>query len=253
MSKKTIRQLAVLSVLVGFLSACTNHYTATKASAVQYEMSDALPADSSIIKYYLPYKAKMEAEMHRIIGQADVALTGGKQPETLLGNFFSAAVLDQGLKLDPSIQFTFATKGGLRNALPKGNITIGNVFELMPFENELVLLKLSGSDTQKLMDFIAQSSGQPEVGVTMKIKSGKPHEVSIAGKPFDINKNYSVLTYDYLANSGGDLAFLGNALETKVLGLKLRDALIQYIEQETKKGNKITAKLDGRITSDENE
>ncbi len=239
-------------LIFGGIGACTKHYAVTKRDTSQYEMSEAIPADSAVIKFYLPYKEKMGAEMNRVIGHSDLAITGGKQPETLLGNFFSDAILNQGLEYDKDIQFTFATKGGLRNALPKGDITIGNIFELMPFENELVILKLTGADTKKLLDFIAQSNGQPQVGITMNIADGKPQNVKIAGEPFDVNQHYTLLTYDYLANSGGELAFLANALNVKIIGLKLRDALIHYVEQETKKGHQITAKLDGRITSDEN-
>lgn len=227
--------------------ACNHQYQASKGSYKEYGMSSEIGEDSSIIKYYLPYKQKMQAEMSTVIGKSDVNISGGREPETLLGNFFSDAILAQGLKLDPAIQFTFATKGGLRNDLPKGDITVNDIFELMPFENELMSLTLKGTDVQKLIDFIAKSSGQPVAGLRLKIRDGKAFDVEIGGKPFDPTLTYTMLTYDYLANSGGDLGFLGNATEKKTLGKKLRDSILDQIKETTAKGEIITAKLDGRI------
>ena len=233
--------------LLAGLAACNHRYQVKRGDYKEYGISSEIGEDSSIVRYYLPYKQKMQAEMSTVIGKSDVVISGGRDPETLLGNFFSDAVLAQGLKLDPSIQFTFATKGGLRNDLPKGDITINDIFELMPFENELMSLKLSGTDVQKLIDFIAKSDGQPVAGLTMKIVNNKAYDVKIGGKPFDPASTYNLLTYDYLANGGGDLAFLGNAIEKKTLGKKLRDSLLDQIKEATAKGETITAKLDGRI------
>lgn len=245
--KHSFLHAGVSVVILAGITACNRQYQATKGDYKEYGISSEIGEDSSIVKYYLPYKQKMQAEMSTVIGKSDVAISGGRNPETLLGNFFSDAILAQGLKLDPSIQFTFATKGGLRNDLPKGDITINDIFELMPFENELMLLRLKGTDVQKLIDFIAQSDGQPVAGLTMKIQNNKAYDVKIDGKPFDVALTYNMLTYDYLANSGGELAFLGNAVEKKTLGKKLRDSLLDQIKETTAKGETITAKLDGRI------
>lgn len=185
--------------------------------------------------------------MNRVIGQTDQELTKTSDPETLIGDFFSDAILAEGLKKDPTIQFTLSTKGGLRTSFPKGNITVSNVFELMPFENELVVLKLSGASVQKVIDFIVKSNGQPVAGIRMNIKDKKASDVMIAGKPFDINQSYNLLTYDYLANGAEGLEFLSEATERKNIDKKVRDALIDYINGLTSAGKTINTQLDGRI------
>lgn len=230
---------------------CRSHYGLTSANRDKYVINDQLPVDSAIVQKYMPYKQQVEAQMSSVIGQSARELTKpDNQPETLLANFFSDAVLSEGKKIDPSIQFTVpSTKGGLRTSLPAGDIRLSNIFELMPFENEMVVLKVKGSDVEQLLNFIAQTGGQPVAGIRMKIVSQKPVEVLIDGQPFDKEKTYTILTSDYLAGGGDNTLGMKNPLEKKVLGLKLRDALINYIKTSTASGKIIDAQLDGRITN----
>ncbi len=61
----------------------------------------------------------------------------------------------------------------------------------------------------------------------MKIVNQKPVDVMINGKPFDLAKNYYVLTSDYISGGGDGISSFKNPVSRKVLGLKVRDALIQ--------------------------
>jgi 2',3'-cyclic-nucleotide 2'-phosphodiesterase (5'-nucleotidase family) len=248
LSFKNHRQV-VLNLILGsiLLSSCNRHFTVSSNQYKQYVIDPSVGQDSSLIRYYLPYKKQMEAEMSRVIGRTEQQLTKTSEPETLMGNFFSDAILAEGLKKDPTIQFTLSTKGGLRTSFPKGNITVENVFELMPFENELVVLKMSGASVQKIIDFIVKSDGQPIAGITMKIKDKTASDILIAGKPFDSSQTYNVLTYDYLANGAEGLEFLSEAIERKNIDKKVRDAIIDYINDLTSAGKTINTQLDGRI------
>lgn len=241
---------AVLLTGLGLLASCQKHLTVTKSEYKQYGIDQQVGADSAIIRYYQPFKDKMQAEMSRVVGRTEVALTKPSEPETLLGNFFADAMLREGLKKDPSIQFVLATKGGLRTTFPKGNITVSHVFELMPFENELVVLKLSGENVQQVIDFIARKDGEPVAGIRMKLRDGKAYDVTIGGAPFDIQKTYNLLTYDYLADGGDDLECLRHPLERREINQRVREALFENISDLTRQGKNITAQLDGRIVSD---
>jgi 2',3'-cyclic-nucleotide 2'-phosphodiesterase (5'-nucleotidase family) len=237
----------IFSIVLLSATSCHRHLTVSKSDYKQYSMDTQLTADSSVVKYYLPYKEKMQAEMSKVIGQTEQELTKPATPETLMGNFFSDAMLTEGLKKDPTIQFTLSTKGGLRTTFPKGNITVSNVFELMPFENEMVVLKLTGQNVQQVIDFIVKKDGEPVSGIRMKIKDHKAYDVTIGGQPFDINKTYNLLTYDYLADGGDDLECLRNPIERKEINQKVREAILENIQDLTSKGKKINAQLDERI------
>ncbi len=243
-----LKYLILFLAGINFVS-CKSHYQLVKANRTEYSISNQLNADSAILKDYQPYKQQLDAQMNAVIGRSTQELTKSNEPESLLGNFFSDAVLVEAKKIDPNIDFTMpSTKGGLRNILPKGDIRLTNVFELMPFENELVVLKLNGTDTQSFLTAIAASGGQPEAGLKMQIINKKPENVLIAGKPFDPNKSYTILTSDYVADGGDHINGLQNPQEKKVLGLKIRDALINYIKTQTAEGKPVNAELDGRIT-----
>lgn len=245
-------RIIALRVLSFFLFSCSSNYKLVNAKRALYPISSAVATDSTVIKTYLPYKLKMDSQMNAVIGYSDIALTktsvGG---ESLLGNFFSDAALNEARKTYPEIDFAIpSTNGGLRNELPMGAITLANVFELMPFENELLVFELNGEAVQSLINMIAKSKGQPVSGIAIKIKDRKPADVLINGKPFDPSRNYQVLTSDYIAGGGDDVNSFKKPVKSTIVGLKVRDALIQYIKQQQAAGKKISSKLDRRITND---
>jgi 2',3'-cyclic-nucleotide 2'-phosphodiesterase (5'-nucleotidase family) len=242
--------LVVLAASLVF--SCSSGYKLVKANRAEYAINKELTADSTIIKAYLPYKKQLDEEMNQILGYSEQPLVKNNDlPENLLSNFFSDAVLRQALKIDPAIDFTIpSTKGGIRVDLPKGEIRLSNIFELMPFENELVAFTLKGTDVQELLNFIAASGGQPVAGIQMKIIDKKPADVRINGRPFDVNKTYRVLTSDYVAGGGDNTKGFKDPLDKKVLGLKVRDALISDVKDSQATGKTINPKLDGRITKD---
>lgn len=238
---------SVILPLVIALSSCSSHLALTGNSKQEYRMDATLPDDPNIVKEYLPYKQRLDSSMNVVIGTTDKALTKEYDaPETLLGDFFCEALMQQAGKLGTAADFCLATKGGLRADLPKGAITVGKIYELMPFENELVTVSLKGTDVRKILDFIAHSGGQPEAGIRMIIRSGKPTDVLIQGRPFEENRNYTLLTYDYLAAGAEHLDFLRD-LPRQVLHKKVRDALLDYIRDQTAAGKQINTQTDGRI------
>jgi 2',3'-cyclic-nucleotide 2'-phosphodiesterase (5'-nucleotidase family) len=232
--------------------SCSTNYKVVKSNRTDYHIANDLAADSSVIRKYLPYKLKMDSQMNAILGYSAVKLSKKSQSgESLLGNFFADAALYEARKIDPTIDFAIpSTNGGLRNDLPLGAITLANVFELMPFENEMVVFRLSGAEVRSLIDFIAKSGGQPVSGITIKIKDRKAAGVMIQGKAFDSTRSYRVMTSDYIAGGGDDLNSFKTATDSKILGLKVRDALIMYIKEKQAAGEKINTTLDKRISND---
>ncbi|TDQ11663.1 5'-nucleotidase C-terminal domain-containing protein [Pedobacter metabolipauper] len=233
-------------------SGSGSSYQVIKSTRNEYSISNDIAPDSSIINTYLPYKGRLEAEMSKVIGHSALLLSKKSSdtlPESLLSNFFADAVTEQALKLDPNIDFAIpTTKGGLRVDFPKGDITTSHVFELMPFENELYVFTLKGEDVQRLLNFIAGTNGQPVSRLRMKIANKLPVDVWINGKPFDPNKSYSVLTTDYISGGGDHTVGFEKPISKTALGLKVRNALMNYVKETEAAGKIINSKTDGRIT-----
>ncbi len=240
----------IITLVLFSLSSCSYRYVLVKSNREEYSINSKVDVDSTIIKTYTPYKLQLDAEMNKVIGNADVNLTKQSSlPESVLGNFFADAVFNQAKKIEPTIDFTIpTTKGGLRNDIAKGAITVSKIFELMPFENELVLFTLKGADVLSFLNFVARTNGQPIAGLNMNIKDGKAENIIINGKAFDINQNYQVLTSDYIASGGDDAVGFDKPIAKKILNLKIRDALLNEVIELQTAGKTINAKLDGRIT-----
>lgn len=242
---------SILSLLVLLLASCSVNYQASSSISTRYPINANVDVDSSIIKIYQPYKVQLDAEMGKIIGQSSVLMSKKSSdtlPESLLSNFFADAVTTQVERVGNELDFAMpSTKGGLRVDLPKGHITVSNIFELMPFENTLTIYTLKGEDVARLLDFIAASNGQPVSGLRMKIVEKKATEVLIRGKPFDSGKTYKVLTTDYIAGGGDNTLGFENPLAKKDLNIKVRDALMEYVSRYTTSGRFLRPELDGRI------
>lgn len=251
MKQFTIKSHLILLASILGLACSSKHFVPQgQAAYTETQIDSQLTEAPAYIQWTAPYKAQLEAEMNRVVGHSDVALTKpAGEPETLLGNFFTDAMLTEGRKYAPDAAMAFGTKGGLRIELPKGGITIGHLFELMPFENELVLLELSGENIQQLAEFIAATGGQPVSGLRMKIDNGKATDITIAGQPLDPSKTYKLITYDYLANGGDNSRGLGDPVSRTNIGQKVREALITYVDEKEKAGEHINTQLDGRIIS----
>ncbi|MGH2624932.1 MAG: 5'-nucleotidase C-terminal domain-containing protein, partial [Sphingobacterium sp.] len=166
-------------------------------------ISASIPIDTAIDNYISPYRHELEIAMNEVIGFAPAELIHNRNlPETELSNFFADALLAVGREIDPEVSFSLATKDGIRSSISKGDVTIGSVFSLMPFENLITILELKGSDVITLGEFIAENNGQPVGNIKMTIKQSKIVEFLINNQPVDPNKTYKMVTYDFIANGG---------------------------------------------------
>jgi len=243
-----IVKIFFFSAIIG-LYACSKKTSVSNISESHIVVSDN-KVDSTIYKAMLPYKKTHDEQMYSVIAKSEDALVKA-DVESTLGNFFCDAVIYETKKLlgkdSAMLDVAIFNKGGLRNSLPKGNITIGNIFELMPFDNELVLLKLSGTQFKDMCYKIVEKGGIPVGGMRLIMKGSTPTDITIKGKPFDETKDYWVVTSDYLANGGDSYNFFKDAKERKVMNVLLRNVIINYCEDITKLDQIIKPNLDGRI------
>lgn len=197
-----------------------------------------------------PYKEEIEKRMYEVIGVSEMAMAKGL-PESLLSNLVADVLrLSAERVLTHSADIGIMNMGGLRSILPKGNIAVHTVFEILPFENSLCVLTLKGTEVKKLMEDIASLNGEGLSGVHMEItKDGKLLKVLVQGQEIVNDKDYTVATIDYLADGNGGMQVLKNA-DKRVCpdGMTLRGLFLDYVRQQTSAGEKITSALDGRIT-----
>ncbi len=211
-----------------------------------YKINNSVTQDTALTILLAPYKDSINKSMNTVIGFSTDGLTK-KQPESGLGNFMTDAMrLMAEKKFNTHVDAAFVNYGGIRSYLPKGEITIGKIFELMPFDNLIVLQAVKGDSLLSYLNAIAERNGWPVSGITFGIKDRKAINILIAGKPLDTLATYTIANSDYIAN-GGDNTGMLKIFPQKNMGYLLRDALIAYTKLLTQEGQSIDAKPEKRI------
>lgn len=254
MMNKRISFYVLISILIisgGCKTQFLVQHEKTEGKVTILDTVNVPKSDSLTLEIIKPYKAQLDSQMNQVLAYSEIAMYKD-QPEGLLNNFISDLIYTKGNEyLKKSNNLTapicLLNYGGLRTGLPKGAITMRNVYELMPFENELVAMEIKGSNVKKLLNYIAQKNGMPETGIVMSINKNTAANVLIQGIPFDENKNYLLITSDYLAMGGDDMTFLLQPVAYYPLGLKVRDAIIDYLKEQTQAGKTVSVQLDKRI------
>ncbi|GET33580.1 5'-nucleotidase [Prolixibacter bellariivorans] len=250
-----MRKFFLLLVFAMALAACKQH-TATvdqvRYQNIKLDSTLKVSIDPKIEAQIKPYRDSLQAQMSQKLCVASEDLFAGR-PESLLGNFVSDLVLSEGKvlcqKKYPDIHpvVSYMNRGGFRAPIPKGEVTVKSIFELMPFENEVVLLKLKGSDLRRLMNHMASRGGEGVAGMRLGIRKDKAIKCKVDGAPLDNDKTYWMITSDYLADGGDGSKSLSKNLQRVNTGVKLRDMIIAHMRKLGDEGKMATAKLDGRI------
>lgn len=238
--KKTAPLL--LFILFVSLVSCKSTFVLTQVSEKNIVINHDTPIDTSIENLIKPYRAKLDSTMNKIIGKNAMAMEKAK-PEGVLGNFVADLCLTWSARSDfQKADVCILNHGGLRTSLPQGNITVGNIYELMPFDNTLVLLCLNGSQLNQAISYIVNTGGQPFSGMTIFKGQG-----FINNQPIAPNNHYWVLTSDYLANGGDNMQFFTEAEQRTETGILLREVILNHYNMLTLFRNEGRSSIDNRI------
>lgn len=254
MNRHFSKLLLITWVLITFSCKPNLVLTDVKTTNLMVSESESF-LDSQIVFQYLPYKRILEKDMQRVISFSEAEMVKGK-PESGLTNLLADLLLEEGqkeaarmnLQLEPVV--SYFNYGGIRTWLPKGDITVGKIFELMPFENEMVFIQLTGEQLQQFYDIVAKKGGDSVGGVRFVITNGKAKNVMIEGKSLNTAEKYWLVTNDYSANGGDDLEVFTQRLEIISTGKKIRDIIISNLEERKINGINLVENLDGRITNE---
>ena len=237
----------VSTVIVLLFGACKSSYQYSERNASLTNIQkDSLKLYDSVTHYVIaPYKLTLDSQMNVAIGSTKNKLTKNK-PEGTLGNLVcDAAVWYATQQYTKPIDVCVINFGGIRlPSIEAGNITVGKIYELMPFDNKVDILEINGNTMNELLQLIASADGWPIAGVSMQLENGKAVNIIIGGKPFDINQTYTLVTTDYTANGGDKASMLKQYEKRTTLNYFLRDAIINYVKYK----GEINCTIDGRIT-----
>jgi 2',3'-cyclic-nucleotide 2'-phosphodiesterase (5'-nucleotidase family) len=216
------------------------------------------PEVDKMVAVYSPKVRELDAVIGTLKGELRKSGTGAGS----MGNFVADGMRSQGsLKLGQPIDVAIVNAGGLRRStIGEGDIRIRDIFELLPFENDLVTMELTGEQLTSLLEVVT-SSREAQSGArivyftkpdkTTEFVSARLRDANKTEMEIDPKKTYRIVTIDYLVNRGGDsFGGLRQGKNIKPLGITVRDAIIEYVKAETAAGRVIRPNLDGRFAYD---
>lgn len=191
------------------------------------------------------YKEKVDDVISPTLGLCLNAMDA-KKPESLLGNWAADVMVETSTATGmEKADMGLFNIGGLRSSMPEGVVRAGDIYNISPFENHVVVLEMKGKHVAELMRNIAAVMGEGvSAGVRMEISAeGELLHATIDGKPIDRKKTYRIATIDYLAEGNDKMYALKKHKTLHHIGILAREAMIESIIKNRTIGNKIEGRI----------
>jgi len=248
-----LKHFVLLLTFVSIISCAEKKYAVTRIEGKEIAITDKSPEVAEIENFIKPYRDNIDKDLNFVLATAPETIDKSGEWQTPMGNFLSDITLE---KANPvfekrehkSIDICILNHGGIRNIIPKGDVTARNAFEIMPFENSAFVIGLKGEQILEMITYIiTEKKPHPLKGLTFTIgKDNQPKNILVNGKALEQNKIYYVVTSDYLINGGDNMLFFKKGVEKYDLDYKLRNIIIDYF----KTTKTITANKEIRISKE---
>jgi 2',3'-cyclic-nucleotide 2'-phosphodiesterase (5'-nucleotidase family) len=235
-----VLKLFVIFLTFFFILSCSNKVVhLTKIEGKQIAITEKENQVTEIENFIKPYREHINSDLDSVVAYCPETLDKKAENwQSTIGNMMSDVILRRGNDVfkaheNKSIDICLLNHGGIRAILPKGNVTARNAFQIMPFENTMVVIALKGQQILEIVNyFITEKKPHPLSGLTFTIdRHNKPQNILVQAKPLDIDKIYYVGTNDYLSNGGDNMNFFKKGIATYDLDYKLRNILIDYFKE----------------------
>ena len=213
------------------------------------DLHSSLTPDAEVQAIVDAAAAELGPIFDEVIGQAEKDLPKVSKSEMALGNW----ITDVTLAAAPGADFAFQNEGGVRTSIDKGDITVGDIFTVMPFDNEVVTMELTGEDIYALLEQgVSGQKGNIQVsGLKFTYDPNQPEysrvlsATELDGTPIDRNKTYTIATNDFLAGGQDGYVTFNNGTNLQNTHILVRDAMID----DLKANGTLTGSVDGRAAA----
>lgn len=246
-----IQHFVIFITILFFFSCSNTPERLTRISGVQLPITDSIVEVDSIELFVAPYRKRVNEVLDSALAYSPRAITkkDGKY-NTSAGNLMADIVLSEATPVyntisGQNIDFVILNHGGIRSIISKGKVSARTAYEVMPFDNSIVVVAIKGKSVRDLISFLIKAEKpHPIAGIQIILnKDGTLRNVNIKGKPFDENKTYRVATSSYLADGGDNMGFFKDGLKIEDLNYYIRNAMIDHF----KKVDTLSANVDDRF------
>jgi len=242
--------IILIFTIFSFISCKNESQNLVRIEGKQLPITEEIISKKDIEAFIKPYKEKVKKEMDVVLSYTSKELNRyDGELESSLGNLMADLCYERAnmvfnSRTKKNIDFAMFNFGGIRAGISKGEITNQHAFELMPFENSLVVVELTSDKINELAGYLIQEKKAHPLSKHINLEITKNgYDLKINNLPIEASKTYYVLTSDYLQNGGDNMNFFKNPLNLHKTDYKVRNAIIDYLmETDT-----IKVKLDGRF------
>lgn len=222
------------------LSCKKTDYSLTQIKGKQIEINDSIKTNETFESILKPYREHIEGQLSEVLAHNKRNMKRTDGPfNSSIGNMMADATMELAnpifkQRTQNTIDIVLLNFGGIRATMAEGNVTRKTAFEIMPFENEVVVLELSPKRIQEMLDYLAsENSAHPISGMEIQLdRNNNLKSVEIQGTPLDTTKTYFVATSNYLRNGGDRMYFFEDAISETPLNYKLRNLFIDFFIQK---------------------
>lgn len=219
--------------------SCKKEAELVKIEGKRIEIDHTLKTDKSIEDFIKPYREKINKDLDSVLAYAvETYSKADGDFNTAIGNLVADIVYEQcnpvfNSRTGNDIDFVLLNHGGIRSIISKGNITTRTAFEVMPFENSVMVVGLKGQNIEDLLNYLSRAKrAHPISKLNIELNSDfYVTKSSINNHPIDYNKIYYVATNDYLYNGGDGMTFFQPNEGVYTLDYKVRNTLIDYFKK----------------------
>ena len=246
-----MKKFLLLFLFISILFSCDKEVqNVVKISAKTSTIDSLVTQDSTIIKEFLPYKEKMIEEVNKVLSYApkNLVRTDGNL-QSSLGNLIADLSYDKANELfkketGKKVDFAFSNYGGIRAGIWKGDVKVLHAFNLMPFDNTIVVAELTKEKTEELFKyFITINEANPLSKQVQVVIEGGKIDVKINGKPLEDGRTYYVATSNYLQKGGDRMNFFLHPESLFETNFLVRDAISDYFKSQ----DTLVSTLDNRV------
>jgi 2',3'-cyclic-nucleotide 2'-phosphodiesterase (5'-nucleotidase family) len=190
-----------------------------------FNQPNPVTPDPAIAAYVDGWQQQVDAALSEPVGHSNSGIVKGGWP---MANW----IVDAWLASYPQADLAMTNFGAMRAALPAGDFTLAELFDILPFQNDLVLVDLKGSEVQQLVAFGA-SGGAVAVGGMTYLDQGGTVTVTVmsTGQPIEPDGDYTVIVPDFVYWGGGGYDFMGFNPNGTELGVHFRDPVKTWTQQ----------------------
>ncbi|PWI29166.1 hypothetical protein DI383_13345 [Flavobacteriaceae bacterium LYZ1037] len=212
----------------------------TRIEGKQIAITDSLETDASIEAFVKPYREHINKNLDSVICYAvNTYSKSDGELNTAIGNLFADVIFEQSnpvfkARTGKDIDMVLVNHGGIRSIISKGDITTRTAYEIMPFENSVVVAAINGKQVNELVNYLVEGKRAHPISKLNVVVDNNYHLVNatINNKPIDTSKVYYVATNEYLYNGGDSMNFFQPSDSLYILNYKIRNAFLDYFNKK---------------------